>query len=236
MQTTRSLTDEQLAHYHEHGYVVVNDVFPIDELQQMNRELDAIIKACERGEIQNRKPAAGWLMALGLLTESTRDFCEDERILNLIDRIVYPGIAIYSAKLVSKEPRDETICHWHQDDAYYTQNSDSACRMSIWVPLQDTTKEQGCLQLVPGSHRQGLQPYSKRQTGTCALAMDIDVDMSKRIYLPAKAGSMVLFSALLWHASDGNTTENRRRAFIVSYQEATAKAGNGQQWKILRDA
>jgi ectoine hydroxylase-related dioxygenase (phytanoyl-CoA dioxygenase family) len=51
-----------------------------------------------------------------------------------------------------------------------------------------------------------------------------------------KAGSAVLFSALLWHGSKGNRTEQVRRAFITSYQEATVPRGNGEQWKIVRAA
>jgi len=234
--TTHTLSNEALTHYHEHGYVVVDDVFPRAELESMNAELDAILASRSEAPKDDSVSKLGWIMSLGLVTPRTRDFCEDPRILRLIERIVFPGIAIYSAKLVTKEPFDSTICHWHQDDAYYTQNSQSERRMSVWIPLQDTTADQGALQLIPGSHKRGLQPYSLRSSGTCSLAMDVEVDMENRIYLAAKAGSMVLFSALLWHGSEGNTTDNRRRAFIVSYQEATVDGGNGEQWKILRSA
>ena len=234
----RTLTAEQLQRYHEDGFVLVEDVFDPAELAAMDAELDAF-RASEK--FADHRSAGGgggpgWVMALGLATESTRAFCEDERILDLIEPIVHPGIAIYSAKLVSKEPFEGTRCHWHQDDAYYTRHSQSACRMSVWIPLSDTTIEQGALQVIPGSHRRGLQPASMRPDGTCSLAMDVEVDLSERVYVPVRAGTMVLFSALLWHASDGNRTARRRRAFIVSYQEATAAGGNGRQWKILREA
>ena len=108
--------------------------------------------------------------------------------------------------------------------------------MSIWVPLQDTTVEHGCLQVIPRSHQRGLQPHSKKEGGTCNLGIDTPIDLEKRVHVPTAAGSIVLFSALLWHASSGNDTEQRRRAFIVSYQEATAQGGNGDQWHILRAA
>ena len=72
--------------------------------------------------------------------------------------------------------------------------------------------------------------------GTCNLGIDREIDLDNRIYLPTRAGTMVLFSALLWHASDGNQTDERRRAFIVSYQEATVQGGNADQWQVLRAA
>ena len=234
---TRHLTKEQLTTYHEQGYVVIPNVFPRTELAEINCELDRIrTEKLARRQEADHNETLGWIMNLGLASPITRDLCADERILDLIQDIVKPGIAIYSAKMVAKEPHCDAICHWHQDDAYYSQKSQSKTRMSIWFAMQDTTVEQGCLQVIPGSHKRGLQPYSPKEGGTCNLGIDTPIDLSERAYCPVKAGSMVLFNALLWHASEGNRTGEQRRAFIVSYQEATVQGGNGQQWKILRPA
>ncbi len=81
-----------------------------------------------------------------------------------------------------------------------------------------------------------MQPASNKEGGTCNLGIDREIDLDNRIYLPTRAGTIVLFSALLWHASDGNQTDQRRRAFIVSYQEATVQGGNADQWQVLRAA
>jgi ectoine hydroxylase-related dioxygenase (phytanoyl-CoA dioxygenase family) len=108
--------------------------------------------------------------------------------------------------------------------------------MSVWIPLQDATIEKGCLQVIPHSHKWGLQPFTPQKDGACRLKIDTPVDLSQREYCPVQAGSMILFNSLLWHASEGNTTNRRRWAFIVSYQEATVQGGNGAQWQILRPA
>lgn len=232
MTMTQSLTDDQLKSYYRDGYVVVDDVFTRNELETMDGELDRLMAEGAGNDAHGK----GWIMSLGLVSKATEAFCADERILDLIAPIVEPGIAIYSAKLVTKEAHDDTVCHWHQDDAYYSKHSASEKRMSVWIPLQDTRLEHGCLELIPGSQERGLQATVFRKTGTCTLAMETEVDISERIYCPIKAGSMILFSALLWHSSVGNQTDQRRRAFIVSYQEATVDGGNGSQWKILRPA
>lgn len=231
---TARLNAEQIAEYDRNGYVIVEDVFPREELQAMNDELDRVLAENERGTRSSTK--RGWLFRLGLATQRTRAFCEDPRILDLVGSVVHPGVAIYSAKLVTKEPSDPEICHWHQDDAFYRDNSESETRMSVWIPLQDVTVEQGCLEVVPGSHRRGLQPWSMRASGTCRRSIDSQIDPGEKVFCPMKAGSMLLFSALLYHGSAGNTTNERRRAFIISYQEATASAGNADQWKVLRPA
>ena len=223
-----TLTESQLADYHHDGFVVVDNVFPTDELNAMDKEIDRIQK--QRAESRHKH---GWVMSLGLASPITQDFCADERILNLVSAIVKPGISIYSAKLVAKEPFTPDVCHWHQDDAYYSQHVDSKTRMSVWIPLQDTTVKQGTIKVVPGSHKRGLQDHKTRTDGTCKLSMPNNQNPDGQIPCSVKAGSMLLFSALLWHASEGNQTSNRRRAFIISYQEATVPRGNGKQYKVL---
>jgi ectoine hydroxylase-related dioxygenase (phytanoyl-CoA dioxygenase family) len=110
--------------------------------------------------------------------------------------------------------------------------------MSVWVPLQDSDEDNGCLWVIPGSHAWGLQPYEQRQGGYCnkGLIAPDDFDFSQAVPVPARAGDVLLFSALLWHSSQGNRSDRMRRAFIVSYQEATVPRGNKDQWKILRPA
>ena len=108
--------------------------------------------------------------------------------------------------------------------------------MPVWISLEDGTRDQGCLQVIPESHNKGLQPFSHKQGGTCNLGIDTEIAIEDWEFLPANAGDTVLFSAFLQHASDGNITEKRRRAFIVSYQEATVGKGNDAQYKVLRPA
>lgn len=229
-----ALTAAQRREYDELGYTLVPGVFPADELAAIDDEIERLQAevAAEKGYDD------GWILRLGLRSDLTRRFCADERLLSLVQEIVQPGIAIYSAKLVPKLPHNDAICHWHQDDAYYAETSQSQTRMSVWVPLQDSDEENGCLQVIPGSHAWGLQPYEQREGGYCnkALIPPEDIDLSQAVPVPASAGDVLLFSALLWHSSGGNRSDRLRRAFIVSYQEATVERGNKDQWTILRPA
>lgn len=228
----RTLTLEERHEYEERGFVVVPDVFPLDQLDALDREIERILARPGADEV-----SPGWILQLGLRSEVTRAFIEDKRILHLIEDIVTPGIAVYSAKLTAKMPHSDEVCHWHQDDAYYKRHSDSETRMSVWVPFQDSDERNGCLWVVPGSHRWGFQSHGHMDYGQCRTAMNPDeLDLSGAIPVRVRAGAAVLFSALTWHSSQGNRTDRVRRAFIISYQEATVPRGNGDQWKILRPA
>ncbi len=114
----RSLSDDQINEYHEQGYVVVDGVFSRDELAAMDKELDRLVDEGASDGAHGK----GWIMSLGLVSKATEVFCADDSILDLVASVVHPGIAIYSAKLVTKESQEEAVCHWHQDDAYYTRD------------------------------------------------------------------------------------------------------------------
>src|SRR5690606_19089601 len=120
---------------------------------------------------------------------------------------------------------DATQCNWHQDEAFYSDTEDPAmlsdCRMSIWIPLQDVDQDNGCLYIVPGSHRWGLDPYELVGEGHCRRqVLRTDLADEQCMAVPLSAGDCLFFSAYLWHHSKGNASDELRRAFIVSYQEA----------------
>ena len=235
----RRLTSEQIASYEHEGYLVIPDVFTLAELEAVDRELDRLVEQAQdqtgEGHVgPNRNP--GWLLQLGLRSEITQRFVRDERVLDLISDIVRPGVAIYSAKLTAKMPQSIDICHWHQDNAYYNAHAMSMTRMSTWIPLTDTDVQNGCLWVVPGSHKGGVREHGQ-YGGQCPKSMGpADMIADGAVPCPVAAGDMLIFSSDLWHHSKENLTDRIRRAFIVSYQEATVPRGTGAQWKILREA
>jgi len=236
--TLRRLTAEERRVYDEQGYVVVPGVFPVEELAAIDQEIDRLL-------VEPGNDAGGvhptWIFQVARKSEMARQLAEDERLLVLIEDIVQPGIAIHSTKLVPKPPHSDDVCHWHQDDAYYINPNDpntlSKTRMSIWVPLQDAHERNGGLWAVPGSQQWGLESNHMVDTGQCRKVLDREAYAEEHaVPLRISAGSVVLFSAMLWHHSKNNQTDRVRRAFIVSYQEATVPKGAGEQWKILRPA
>ena len=233
-----TLSTEQREAYERDGYVAVPDVFPSEELAALDAELDRLIAIPGNDAGGHR---AGWIYAVAQRSELTRHFAEDERLQALIEDLVFPGIAIHSTKLVTKLPNSDDICHWHQDEAFYTKPDDPETfaqrRMSVWVPLQDTDQHNGCLWVVPGSHRWGIDPWTPQDTGTCQRRVNrVEYADEHAVPLPVTAGTVGLFSAYTWHHSKNNATDRVRRAFIVSYQEATLGRGAGEQWKVLRPA
>ena len=235
MKTLRTLSAAERNTYDEQGFVCIPDVFPTQECQAINAEIDRlVIEECRRRGVEPSPKT--WLMRLGRRSPLTHRITHDERLLTLIEDIVNPGISIYSAKLVPKAPGETGVCHWHQDDAYYIENQESSCRMSIWLALQDSDETNGGVHFIPGSHRLGLQDIEEKQSGFCTRAIkEVPKEMiAQAVCPPVKAGSVVLFDAHTWHYSGPNTTDRLRRSFIVSYQEGTCSGGNGDQFEVVR--
>lgn len=234
--TSRRLSAAQRKTYDEDGFVLVPDVFSPSELQTIDDEVNRLLP--EHEDRAGHRP--GWILGVGTCSDLAKDVAKDERVLALIEDIVTPGIAIHSAKLVAKVPGSDIECHWHQDEAFYRQPSDAAThsrtRLSVWIPLQDADESNGCLWVVPGSHRWGLQPFAQVDYGQCRRKLTKE-DYANEHAVPVSvpAGSMVLFSAWTWHHSKTNRTDRVRRAFIVSYQEATV-GRHTAEWRMLRPA
>jgi phytanoyl-CoA hydroxylase len=230
--TPRTLAAAERRAYERDGFVIVPEVLPLAECRLIDAEIRAISTEQFGGDEE-----AQMILQLGLRSPLTRRICVDERLLALVEDLVHPGIAIYSAKMVGKVPGRAQVCHWHQDESYYVQLSQAGRRMSLWLALHDSDARNGGVWFVPGSHRWGLQRHAQRDSGQCAYALlDPPAERLKlAVCPPVAAGAAVLFDSLTWHHSAGEV-DRVRRAFIVSYQDALAPGGNGAQWTIVRPA
>lgn len=105
---------------------------------------------------------------------------------------------------------------WHQDSAYVVANGGPADHLpyiTCWCPLDDATIENGTVRLVPGSHHDGILPHL-RQTGSNDLLAET-ADAGIAIEVPA--GSVVVFSSLLLHATGANRSPRARRVYLAQY-------------------
>src|SRR5947207_10394732 len=111
-QPLRRLTAEERRVYEAQGYVVIPDVFPAEELETIDGEIDRLL-AEPGNDAGGIHPT--WIFQIARRSEMAREFAEDERLLALVEDVVTPGIAIHSSKLVPKPPHSNDVCHWHQD-------------------------------------------------------------------------------------------------------------------------
>lgn len=115
-----------------------------------------------------------------------------------------------------------TATDWHQDRGVTHAEADETTMVTVWCAISDATKENGCLQVVPGGHKSGILPHCpKIQT---AIA-DGFIDEGQAIPLPIKSGGVIIFHPLVPHSSLQNTTANFRWSFDVRYNRTGQPTG-----------
>ncbi|CAB9505232.1 deoxypentalenic acid 11-beta-hydroxylase [Seminavis robusta] len=127
---------------------------------------------------------------------------------------VVPKKAVGMSVLVGETP-------WHQDNAVLTEDADETNVLTVWIPLVDTTERNGCLIVVPGSHRMDSSLAQHCHSGHGVLRIPdsvIEPHRDEVIPVPVKRGGVLIFHRRLWHASLPNLTEELRTSLDLRYQ------------------
>jgi ectoine hydroxylase len=128
---------------------------------------------------------------------------------------------LFTEKLNLKRPHVGGPNPWHQDWPYWEFADDRTRVVTAMLFLDDSTLENGTLQVLPGSHARGPWPTRTDSDAFGNLEMDpTEVDGHTPVPLEVPAGSVVFFGALLVHKSDPNRSDKARRALLYSYQPA----------------
>ncbi len=145
-------------------------------------------------------------------------------------RLVEPMVAfvgddapgLFTEKLNLKRPQVGGPNPLHQDYPYWQDGAQDATRVATAIVyLDDTTVANGCLEVVPGSHKAGRHPTRTDADAFGNLEMDPNANAHmERVAVELPAGSVVLFGPFLAHATGPNQTDTNRRALLYSYQPA----------------
>ena len=238
------MTAEEQARYERDGYLVRASVFDAAECAAIAAECEAL---CESVSAQagRAKLAVGSYMferqaelatfikwepdqpdlvqgiePFAHLSDSLAARGADPRLTDPCKAIVGEAeVAPYTEKLNLKRARRGGKYVLHQDYPYWRKDNPEAARMATaMIFLDDSTVANGCLQVAPGSHREGVAA-PRGAEGFAGLEMDpAKFDERRLVPLEVTAGSIAFFGALLVHKSLPNTSDDDRRALLYSYQ------------------
>lgn len=130
------------------------------------------------------------------------------------------GLSLFSDKLNVKRPGGAPF-PWHQEGPYWAYGAEDLDHtVSVLTYLDDGTKENGCLWVIPGSHKLGYLQGLKDRGVIGALYTDVDLIDGEAIPADFPAGSVLYFHPDLVHGSQSNRSNTNRRVFVVAYQPA----------------
>ena len=142
-------------------------------------------------------------------------FCHRNELVDIATALLGGDVDLYWNQAVFKMPEGRKEFPWHQDDGY-TPVTPSPY-LTLWLALNDATVENGCISVLPGSHKRGLLPHEKTPLGLACHAPD---DPDQGVPVPLEAGSLAVFWSLTAHKSGANVSSGVRKAYIIQYSKA----------------
>jgi non-heme Fe2+,alpha-ketoglutarate-dependent halogenase len=140
-------------------------------------------------------------------------------ILDAVGEILGSDLLISGTLIFCKYPHDPAFVAWHQDTFY--SNLHLTTSASAWIALLDSTSENGCMRVVPGSHLQGSLPHAETRAPDNLLKrgeeIQVDVDEMAAVDVTLKAGEMSLHDNSIIHSSRPNMSDRKRIGFIVRF-------------------
>jgi phytanoyl-CoA hydroxylase len=217
------LTNEQRTAWEQDGFLVIEDLFPRDEIPRMIAEVEGVLaEVREEARGAGRTPeqilASGVYVGLSVKRAFFREVARDPRLLDVLEGLIGPQIGFLSDKVVFKDRAVDYESPWHQDWAYWGGSH----KISVWIALDEATPENGCLQILPGSHRAAVE--HDQALGVPGFGNRLDptergLDMSCAATIPARPGTAIFFHDLTLHASLPNRSGKDRRALIITYRD-----------------
>lgn len=200
------------------GFVVIEDLFSLDEVKELKDEVKNILSAVRAEGISLN---TGVYVGLAARSQRFKELARDPRLVDPLESIIGENIAFFSDKIVFKDHETDFGSPWHQDWPYWKGSH----KISIWIALDEATPENGCLRVIPGSHRQYVEHRGDASEGK-GFANRIrpeDIDESRAVTVPLKPGSALFFHDLTLHDSHPNKSGADRWAVISTYRDAQAE-------------
>jgi ectoine hydroxylase-related dioxygenase (phytanoyl-CoA dioxygenase family) len=204
--------------YREHGYVHARGVFDATEVEQMRAAIGRILADVEgtANDENHRWSAAEKASVLkGFHNVQYHDAsftraAAHPRMVAVLNEIIGPDVQLHHTKMLVKPPENGAPFPMHQDYPYFPHERHSVVAAS--VHLDDSDEANGCLRVVPGSHRLGpLEPTGESNS--------LDTPLEDGTPVPAAAGDVLFFNYLTIHGSGLNTSDRTRRNVLFQYRD-----------------
>lgn len=252
------LTPEQKSAFLDEGYLVIEEAFPPEDLDNLIAEFDASVEANAaearaQGLIEQTFPAEPFPSRLARIVEAASSLesadvsdvlyrnlsgklrspamfslLKHPALLDIVESVIGGEILAHPQFNVrAKLPaQDRSVVPWHQDLGYLQQDAEETMMVNIWLPLVDATKENGCLEVISGSHRHlidhtmGLGP-----AGNFKGLTDDVLPSGERVLCPVPKGGVLLIQHKTIHRSLTNASDHTRWSLDIRYSDPEQPTG-----------
>ncbi len=207
------MNDVDVTLFQENGYLVVRQLFTPEEMEEAKQAAKALVET-------KAGPSGVFVWKADVIPEVFDRVACHPALVDVLRRLIGPEIEFLSAKPVFKSGNVKFASPWHQDYAYWG----GATKYSVWIALEEATPENGCLKVIPGSHRNVLDHASiKDIKGFGNRIMDSELEDANGVEAPMQTGDALVFHDCLLHSSFPNTSGRERWSFIPTYRDRSVR-------------
>ena len=224
------LTAEQIETFNTDGYLSVDSVLSLEELDELRRVTGEFVEQ-SRNVTEND---ATFDLEPGHTAESPQlrriirpvskhpvyeKFVHHEDILDIVESLLGPNLRYHNNKMNMKNPGHGSAVEWHQDWAFYPHTNDDL--LEVGIALDDMTEENGALMVIPGSHKDKI--WDHHQDGLFVGAVtDPTFQPDDAVSVTVKAGGITLHHVRMVHGSKPNESDKPRRMFFIGFYATDA--------------
>jgi hypothetical protein len=211
--------------YERDGFVFPYDVVSAEEAHAIRLDLEA-----GEAELADRPADLALLRSYpDQLLPSFAGLIRNPRLIEAASQILGPDLMVWSSGLFIKEANTTSFVSWHQDLTYW--GLDDVQEVTTWVALSPSNTDSGCMQFVPGSHKQQLVKHkdSFAQDNLLSRGQEIAVDVpeDQAVNVVLATGQCSIHHGHLFHASGPNTTADRRIGVAIRYISPSMQQRSG---------
>lgn len=222
LDSTRGLSQREIERFWEEGFVVFDDLFTADEVEEWRA-------ACESPEIALRVKEDGGddhtvhLLELAVRHKAMLALARHAEIVRRIAPLIGENIELQHSKLATQpKAQGKGGFGWHQDFAFFPHTNTDL--VAVMVMLDDATPENGCMSMVKSSHRLGLLDHTRDGyfTSQCQESRVWEDDPTRVVRVTPRAGGISIHHCLTVHGSGPNICGRPRRGIVFQYRAADA--------------
>jgi phytanoyl-CoA hydroxylase len=239
--TSPVLSLADIERYHRDGYLVVEQVVPDEQVAALREVADGWVEAAREVKVNgdlfdlepghsSARPQVRRIKNPTGASQVYESVMTSAPVLDRVEQLIGPNIRYQGTKLNMKSAGIGSPVEWHQDWAFYPHTNDDV--LAVGVVIDDMTIDNGCLFVLPGSHKGTV--FDHHVNGTFVGSVDPGlVDAASCVPLEASAGSITIHHARLLHGSAPNTSGKPRRLFLIEYISGDAWPLVGMTWQDL---
>ena len=241
-EPTITLSADQIAFYHDNGFLAIDAITTQDEIERLRGVYDRLF-AERAGRAEGNQfdlagsdeegKAAALPQILGprKYAPELADTLYEANARAIAAQLLGPDIVFTGDHAIFKPAGMGAPTPWHQDEAYWDPNLNYHS-LSVWMPLQEATPENGCMVFLPGSHKLEITPHQSigGDTRVHGLEMLEAVDETQVVACPLPPGGATFHDSRTMHFTGANHSSVPRRAYIIGFGTATTPRAEARRF------